>query len=387
MSSTTIQFYDQKLQLQRLLFSYKTDKSAPTVIFFGGIHGNEPAGIYGLNNVIEKLKDNKLSLKGNFYAIAGNLNALKKNIRFEEADLNRLWTQENMGQLLITEDRHSEQVEQLELYELIKDIVSENNGPFYFIDLHTTSAETIPFITISDSLNNRKFAANFAIPVILGIEEHLDGPLLTFINEFGHVSLGFEAGQHEDIRSVANCEAFIWQVLIASNCINKSELKISKALNHFNFKRNFYEIDDHYFLRDGEDFIMLSDFKNFDAIQKHQVLAVSDRQEIKAKMSGRILMPLYQKQGKEGFFIVRKISKFWLWLSSVARLLKLHHILRILPGIRQDTEHKYTLIVNPKTARFLATEVFHLFGYRKKIAKNGKLHFIKRDRAIIPFHK
>ncbi len=72
-------------------------------------------------------------------------------------------------------------------------------------------------------------------------------------------------------------------------------------------------------------------------------------------------------------------------LSSLARTAKLHHFLRLLPGIKQDPTNQYTLIVNPKTARFLATELFHIFGYRKKVRKGEKMHFIKRDRKISDF--
>lgn len=388
MSSTTINFYDTQLELQRILFSHQRDEFAPTVIFFGGIHGNEPAGVYALKKVIEAIKEKRIPLTGNLYAIVGNLKALKKKIRFQEADLNRLWTRERVLALKESITVNSETEEQKELYNLIKNILSENKGPFYFIDLHTTSAETIPFITISDSLNNRKFASKFSVPVILGIEEFLEGPLLTFINEFGHISLGFEAGQHDDKGSLANCEAFIWQALLESNCIQRSKINLNgqvKALDKYRSEKNFFEINFGYLLKEHEDFMMLNDFKNFDHIHKNDVVALSNTTEIKAQMSGQIFMPLYQKQGKEGFFIISKISKFWIYLSALLRQLKLHHFLRLLPGIRQDSSNKYTLIVDPRTARFLATEIFHLFGYRKKIKRQEKLYFIKRDRKVTGF--
>ena len=101
-------------------------------------------------------------------------------------------------------------------------------------------------------------------------------------------------------------------------------------------------------------------------------------------MSGYIFMPLYQKKGDDGFFIVNKVSRFWLNLSILARKLHVDQLLRILPGISQDPYCKYTLQVNPKTARFLATEIFHLFGYRKKVKKGDFIYFTKRDREISP---
>ncbi|MDJ0646430.1 MAG: succinylglutamate desuccinylase/aspartoacylase family protein [Flavobacteriaceae bacterium] len=302
MKRITIDFYDQQIQLERILYSFHVSNTAPTVICFGGIHGNEPAGVYGLLKVIDAIKRKHIELQGNFYAIAGNLNALSKKIRYADIDLNRLWTPSHLAQLQASGPTDREQSEQLELYEIIKRIHSKSNGPYYFLDLHTTSAESIPFITISDSINNRNFAANFSVPTILGIEEYLEGPLLTFINEFGHISLGFEAGQHDDIKSVKNCESFIWQALLASNLISKKQLTASdttkKLFNKLNFKKEFYEVDYSYQLNGNDDFMMINDFKNFSAIKKDQALAINGTKEITAQMKGYIFMPLYQKQGK-----------------------------------------------------------------------------------------
>jgi succinylglutamate desuccinylase len=38
--------------LQRTLYHQTHPKATTTLIFIGGIHGNEPAGIYGLQQVI-----------------------------------------------------------------------------------------------------------------------------------------------------------------------------------------------------------------------------------------------------------------------------------------------------------------------------------------------
>ena len=391
MSNPLIKSSHKEIISKRIIGSLNGDENSPTVIIFGGIHGNEPAGIHSLRLVLQKIEEENIKLNGNFYAIAGNLNALRKNIRFETTDLNRIWTDENIANInKPTIDLYSEEKEQLALYQTIKEILRNDKGPFYFIDLHTTSADTIPFITISDSLNNRKFTNSFSIPVVLGIEEYLDGPLLTYINEFGHISLGFEAGQHNEPASIENSEAFIWLSLEASGCINKNAIKkfrnYQQTLTANGQNKDFFEIDYRYLLQNEEDFIMINGFKNFDSIKEQQVLALSNDREIKANMNGRIFMPLYQQQGNDGFFIITKISKFWLRLSKIARKLHLHHLLRLLPGIKQDSIDKYTLIVNQKTAKFLATKIFHLFGYRKKIVRDNKLHFIKRDRKIIDFN-
>ena len=39
-------------------------------------------------------------------------------------------------------------------------------------------------------------------PIVLGIEEYLQGPLLSYINTLGYVSLGFESGQHDNKQAI-----------------------------------------------------------------------------------------------------------------------------------------------------------------------------------------
>jgi len=391
MCEIEIESFNEKLCIERVLGQIKGTNKSPTIIVIAGIHGNEMAGIFAIKKILEDIDKNNINLSGNLYAISGNLNALQKNIRYDKADLNRIWTQEKVDQINTenTTTGTAEVYEQQVLFKLIKKILATEDGPFYFMDLHTTSSDTIPFITISDSLNNRKFSSKFSLPIVLGIEEYLDGPLLTYINEFGHIALGFEAGQHNKKESVFNCEAFIWLALEASGCLEKSQIpaynEFKKKLISANDKNNFYEIDYRYQIDTSEDFKMLNGFKNFEKIAKNQPLALSDNNKINASMNGLVFMPLYQKQGDDGFFIINPISKFWLNFSKAARKLKMYHLLRILPGIKMDPIHVHTLIVNPKTARFLALEIFHLFGYRKQVIKDNKLHFIKRDREVSDF--
>jgi len=382
--------FDKKMTIHRILGNFNGKKNRPTVVIFGGIHGNEKAGIHALINIVQKIENEDITVNGNFYAVSGNINALNNNIRFAVEDLNRIWTDKHLSYLKASGIEFNEdEQEQIALIEIIKKILSTKEGPFYFIDLHTTSSKTNPFITISDSLNNRKFTSNFSVPVVLGIEEYLDGPLLTYINEYGHIALGFEGGQHDEAEAIINCEAFIWLVLEASACVEREQIKNfieqENVLKKNGYSREFYEIDYRYLISEQEVFSMNPGFINFDQIKKGQLLAKSDSKLVKATMNGKIFMPLYQSQGSDGFFIVTKISKFWLKFSTIVRKLQLHHVLRILPGIKKDSTNSYTLLVNPRTAKFLAVEIFHLFGYRKQVVKDNKLHFIKRDRKIKEF--
>ena len=147
-------------------------------------------------------------------------------------------------------------------------------------------------------------------------------------------------------------------------------------------KHQFFAITFRYELDNPEEFSMEGKFQNFEPIRKNQLLAYHKGKEVHAEQAGRIFMPLYQTQGEEGFFILKEVSKFWLRLSKTLRKLKINHLLRMIPGVKKDPENDFTLIVDPKIARFLAKDIFHLFGYRQQIYKDDKLHFIKRDRKL-----
>ena len=386
-----VKAFNSEISIDRFLVKRHVSYTAPTLVLLAGIHGNEVSGIFAIQNVWKQIQEKKLNFDGNFYALSGNLNAISKNIRFENEDLNRLWTDDKLQKIKNNQNNaRVEDKEQLELYSILKDILDSHTGEFFFVDLHTTSSPTTPFITISDSINNRCFSAKFPVPIVLGIEEYIQGPLLTYINEFGHIGIGFEAGQHQDNKAIKINEAFIWMILVESRCIQKEYIRDYiqnyKILNQLsNFKGQFFEIDYKHSIQKGEKFEMLGGFNNFQKIKKNEPLAISNNKTLFSTLNARIFMPLYQSQGEDGYFIVMRISKFWLIASRYMRRLHLHNMLRVLPGIRQSKTSKHLLIINPKTAKYLTNEIFHLFGYRRKITKNGKLYFSKRDRKIKAF--
>ncbi|MEM9679878.1 MAG: succinylglutamate desuccinylase/aspartoacylase family protein, partial [Bacteroidota bacterium] len=196
----------------RLINHIKGKEPGPTVVFFAGIHGNEQAGVKALKRVLKNVEGNVS--RGNIYGIYGNLKALKTNKRFIDEDLNRMWTHKKLEQLKHNDQDIHEKQEQRELYTILSSLIEKTKGPMYFIDLHTTSSVTLPFITINDAIINRKFAKHFPCPVVLGIEEYLEGPLLSYLNTRGYVSLGFESGQHIDPQAIINGEAFIYLTLV-----------------------------------------------------------------------------------------------------------------------------------------------------------------------------
>lgn len=375
-----------KTRENRLIGHFKAGEEGPTLVFFGGIHGNEPAGIQALEAVLQDLQNGNHRYMGEVYAIAGNLAALQENQRFNEEDLNRIWLPQRIdqmrGNVLPTT---ADALEMQQLYHLIQTILETAAPPFYFFDLHTTSGKTSPFIVVNDSLLNRRFTRHYPLPIILGIEEYLTGALLSYINELGYVSFGFEAGQHYDPISVKVAKDFIWYSMALAGFLETSvqELAATKRnLAKYTLKdARFFEIYHQYDIQEGEDFQMAPGFDNFQVIPKGTLLAQTNGKPIITKKKRRIFMPLYQKKGREGFYFIKKTPKVFLVLSSYLRKLRVDEVLVCLPGVQWASLKKEGLMVDQRVARYFAKSIFHLLGYRARQKDEAHLIVHGREKA------
>ena len=383
------------MNVERVIGEITGEPSKGTVVFFAGLHGNEPAGVFALIQVVDELRASKRTVRGTFLALAGNLASLAKAERYAEFDLNRMWTPQRMANFETLDERSPDFVSQKALYDEIWRVLDGKPAPYYFVDLHTTSSETPPFLTINDSLINRTFTQVLPAANILGFEEYLEGPLLNYINALGYVGFGFEGGQHDSVAAIENHRALIYLVLDRASLI---ELTDSERAQHMDCLRKygqpserlkplhgFYEIVHRHAVAAGETFRMDAGFTNFQSIKKGERLAVHGGRAVFAPRSGQIFMPLYQDQGDDGFFIVRPIPSFFLQLSARLRRWHVARGLRILPGVSWHDEEEGALSVDPKVARFLAKEFFHLFGYRSREVRGigGKTMITMRNRERV----
>ena len=359
---------------QRTIGRIRARRPGPTMIVMTGMHGNELAGELSARRVLESLGSDGLGA-GELVILRGNLNALEKRVRFVDDDLNRQWTPNTVARLRATNDGpagtgQAEDNERRALLGVLGAVVAEARGQVYFLDLHTSSADGAPFLTVGDTLRNRKFAQAFPLPLILGLEEQVDGSLLEYLNNFGLVTLGAEAGQHDSVESVARHEAVLRLALVHAGLIDREA-----AADLDGFARllesagsgipQVLEVRYRHVLHDGDGFRMDPGFVNFQPIRAGQRLAEDHKGHEYAKESGRLLLPLYQGKGDDGFFIAREFRPFWLAVSAAVRRLGLANLLRFLPGVRIHPEHADVLLVNTRLARVYPLEIFHLLGYRK----------------------
>lgn len=367
---------------EHLLGEYTRGAPGPLFVVMGGLHGNEPAGVRAILEVLGQLEARRLPLKGRVKGLAGNLEALRSGVRFVDRDLNRMWSREVLAEEEGGSPVH-EVGERNELQSLIDPEMAGAKRPIVYLDLHSTSAAGSPFSIIGDTLQNRRIAFSLPVPVILGLEENVEGALLGYVGDRGHIAIGFEGGQHDDPLTVRHLVAAIWLCLIAGGGLDAKELPEAKeefdllreagrGLPGVVETRHRHPVE----LRDG--FRMCPGFGNFDRVAKGQLMAHDLSGEIRSPEDGLVLLPLYQGKGQDGFFIAREVRRMWLRVSTVLRKLRLGRLAHWLPGIHQVRGEVGTVDVNVALVRGPVVPFFHLLGYHRCRPVEGHLRFSRR---------
>jgi len=363
---------EEPVAVERVLGRVSGKRPGPTLLCIAGLHGNEPAGVSAASTVLERLAPRARVMRGDVVALAGNRRALAAGCRFIDRDLNRAWTDERLdrmrreGRLNGTAEDH----EQVELLGAIEEVVGAARGPVYVLDLHTTSGGGGPFTTFGDTLPNRAFATHLPVPMILGIEELLEGTLLAFLGGHGLVAVVYETGQHTEPAAADRAEAGIWLEIGALGLLPERHLPEARTARAFlrgdtEALPRLMEMRYRHPIGPEDQFRMNPGWENFRPVEPGQPLARDVRGEIVANQGGRMLMPLYQAQGEDGFFLIREFAPFWLRVSRVLRTLRADHLLHLLPGVGRDPARPDTLIVRKHVARWYALQLFHLLGYRR----------------------
>jgi succinylglutamate desuccinylase len=338
------------------------------------MHGNEPTGVWALKSVLSQLEGmDPDGFAGEFIALTGNRTALNKSVRCCDIDFNRVWTEARVKALLADEMEMdlSENREQKEFMDLLKPMIEEHDHEVYLIDLHTTSSHSAPFAVIGDTYRNQQFALQLPVPVILGLEEHIDGTLTEYCNELGATTIAFEGGQHQDPNSAILHEALVWMTLEYADCLPDEFVPkephplqvLETAGRHLPaalevHRRHAIVPEDQFFMNPG--------FANFDRIDRGEELAHDIHGVITAEMDGRILMPLYQGQGDDGFFIGKEVSPEELQVWLFLRKLEASQLLTSLPGVKFLEEEGRSMRLSKEAQMQIPVKLLRMLGFRKQ---------------------
>ncbi len=298
----------RSIDVDRIIGEHRGDPAGPLLVATAGLHGNEPSGVFALRTVLDRLDAERPAFAGRLVGVAGNLPALAAGSRFVDQDLNRAFKPANLDA--------GDTVEQREAAAVLAAVASAAEGHAggkFLVDLHTTSAESQPYASVGREAVSRAFGAALPVYIVHGLNAALVGTLVGRIVGEGWAGLTFEAGRHEDLSSVENQEACLWLSLAACGCLppHAAEGFVDHArqlLARTTVEgRRVFEVAYRHAIVPADGFVMEPGFVNFQALRAGQLLGHDARGEVRSSLDGRVLMPLYQKQGEDGFFLVREV--------------------------------------------------------------------------------
>jgi succinylglutamate desuccinylase len=375
----------------RVVGRRRGEAAGPTLIVVGGMHGNEPAGVRAAERVLARLDEAAVPLRGDLLALRGNVRALALGRRYQARDLNRQWTLEALARAEVALPHDDpEAAETRELRAELDAALEAARGPVFALDFHTTSAAGVPFGLIGDTLGQRQLARWLPIPAILGLEEQLDGVLSEYLTARGAVTIAVEGGQHQSPDAAANLEAVMWIALAAAGLVARERLPGIAAAESLLARAcaglpRLIEVLGRHPVLPGDGFVMQPGHRNIGRMLAGELLARDAKGEIRAPHDGVLLMPLYQSQGEDGFFIGREIPEWEQTASSWARRLRVDRLVGVLPGVHREApalhDANERIVVDPRAASLYPVSFFRWFGFRRVIETSTGLTLQRRVRG------
>lgn len=308
---------------KRLIGRYTGATKGPLLICFGGMHGNEPAGIQALELMFKMLEDEPITnpnfnFCGRILGLRGNLKAINEGKRFIEKDLNRQWTNENVErikQATSDEELGPEDLEIKEILEVVEQEIEDYQAErIIVLDLHTTTAFGGIFTVAADDSESVEIGIELHAPVITGMLKGIKGTSLHYFctKNFGipTTPVVFESGQHNEDLSVNRAIAAITNCMRTIGCVRAQDVENRHDELLVTYSKGLPKVAElimTHAINPGDNFNMKPGYKNFQPVKKGEILAHDKHGEIEASEDGRILMPLYQLQGEDGFFLVKDV--------------------------------------------------------------------------------
>ncbi len=302
----------------RLIGRFDTGRHGTLIVAIGAMHGNEPAGVRALEALFPLLEAHRdeARFEGRIVGLVGNVPALAWRERYVDRDLNRSLDPDYFGAAATA--RGATEVEAYEALELTRavhrEVTEYDPTRVILLDLHTTTADGGAFSLICDNPESRALGLALYAPVILGMAEELHHTTLHYFTteRLGVLTTAmvFESGQHDDPASADAALAAIVLTLRHTGALDPGfpTAKYSDYLSAYaKTLPSIVQVVGRHQIRANEAFRMRLGYKNFDPVQRGEYLADNRDGPVFSPAGGRILMPLYQKLGEDGYFIIEDV--------------------------------------------------------------------------------
>jgi len=151
------------------------------------------------------------------------------------------------------------------------------------------------------------------LTLILDLEKHIKGTLLKYLTKKDFLAFAFEGGLIGSEVAVELHTAGIWEIMLSSGAVSPDYIngimQIGTLLQTFASELpHKLRVRHHYWLPEQDNFRMKPGYLNFQKVKAGEVIAHDRNGPIQIPMDGLIFMPLYQRSGNDGFFVVEELD-------------------------------------------------------------------------------
>jgi len=218
-----------------------------TLAVFCGVHGNEKAGIYAVNKVLDSI-DIK---RGVVFFVFANLKAIEENKRFIDKNLNRCFFDDQKG-TSYEEGRAKDLIEILKMSDALLDVHASNNP------------ETIPFI-ITDNGFDVVSSMNFKI-IAKGFDKLEPGSTDEYMKSKGKIGICLECGYVGESRE--NTDIAYNSIIQFLQYFNAIDYRIPS----YNLNQRILYVDEVQKVT-SVNFKLTKPFKDFEVVKKGTIIA------------------------------------------------------------------------------------------------------------------
>jgi succinylglutamate desuccinylase len=267
------------------IIEIKGKEDGPTSIILAGTHGDETGGIKALEKMIPLLKIEK----GRVLAGYGNPKAIERNVRFTEANLNRMYKPDEFFSKKEKESYEYGRAQFLKKYLDQADAL---------LDLHASFVPQSRAFIICEA-NAHDIVKHFPFDLVVsGFDAGQPGGTDYYMNKIGGIGICVECGYLGNALSAQTAEQTILDFLAARGHI-KADLKTCRqsAINMTNL----------YFTK-TDDFKLAKEFEDFEKVSKGQLIGTDGGEEVRSSKDGIILFARDMNvKGEESFFLGEKV--------------------------------------------------------------------------------
>ncbi len=261
----------------------------PVSMVMVGVHGNEVCGIRALDKILPNLQIER----GEVMFIYGNPKAIQENKRYIEANLNRMFVDD---EYLSSLEKNSYEYKRAQF---LKEFLNKAD---VLLDVHASSVpDSTPFIICErNALDIVKYLP--AENVTFGFDEIEPGGTDYYMNKHNKIGICLECGYLGNDQSVEVAKKGILSFLSAQGHL-KLELKQNK--------QKYFQMYMRYLTR-TDSFILTKQFADFEIIKTGQLIGFDGREAVKSPKESIILFAHNTfKRGGEAFLLGEKLADFY----------------------------------------------------------------------------